>query len=75
MAINEEFTYFFLLRLSRVLRIQLLLSVASRALYFDQSACPLQAGNPGTKVYPCMVAVMADSKTAGELHARLTGNP
>lgn len=47
--------------------------VASRALYRNRFACPLQAGKPWTKVYPCMVAAMADHKAAWKFHTRFHG--
>ena len=55
--------------LSCIPGIQLHPGMASRALHPDRFASPLEAGDPAAKVYPCMVAVMADHKAAGGLHA------
>lgn len=42
--------------------------MASRALNRNRFSCLLQAGKPWTKIYPFMVAAMADHKAAWELH-------
>lgn len=59
--------------LKRIPCIHLHPGMTSRALNRNRFACPLQAGKPRTKVYPCMVAAMADHKAAWEFHARSHG--
>ena len=41
-----------------------------RALNHDRFFCLLQAGSPGTKVYPLMIAVVTYHKAAWEFHIR-----
>jgi hypothetical protein len=54
---------------SRISSIQLHFIMASGALHSYRFVCPLKTGNPVTKINPCVIAVVADRKAAGNFHA------
>jgi hypothetical protein len=66
---NCQTTVLILFQLSCISSIQLHFVMASGALHRHRFVCPLETGDPVAKVNPCVIAVVADRKAAGKLHA------